>query len=70
MRPGGVVSTLLRSEEKWSPTGVTVVRGEVFVLEWRDASASQTEVRKAWTPRVRKIGRDGTVTTLATITRE
>ncbi len=67
---GGSASTILQTPAPWSPTGVTVFRGEVYVLEWQDVPLSQTEVREAWIPRVRKIGRDGKVTTLATISRE
>lgn len=68
--PGGVASTVLQAPAPWSPTGVTVFRGEVYVLEWQDVPLSQTEVREAWIPRVRKVGRDGKVTTLATVSRE
>jgi hypothetical protein len=69
LTPGGDVSTILQAPSPWSPTGVTVFGGEVFVLEWRDAPPSQTEVRRAWIPRVRKVGRDGKITTLATVSR-
>jgi len=68
--PKGGVSTVLQAPAPWSPTGVTVFRGEVYVLEWQDAPASQTEVRRAWIPRVRKVDREGKVTTLATVSRE
>jgi len=68
--PQGKVSTILQAPSPWSPTGVTVFGGEVYVLEWQDASPSQTEVRRAWIPRVRKVGRDGKITILATISRE
>lgn len=67
--PRAGAKVILESPEPWSPTGVTVFRGEVYVLEYRDAPPSQTEVRKAWIPRVRKIARDGTITTLATVSR-
>jgi len=67
--PQGKVSGILQSEGSWSPTGVTLFEGEVYVLEWSDSPASQTEVREAWVPRVRKIGRDGMITTLATVSR-
>ena len=68
--PRGDVSTILQAPSPWSPTGVAVFGGEVYVLEWQDAPPSQTEVRTAWIPRVRKVGRDGKITTLATISRE
>ena len=67
--PRGEVSTILQAPSPWSPTGVAVFRGDVYVLEWRDAPASKTEVRRAWIPRVRKIARDGKITTLATVSR-
>jgi len=70
IRPDGNISTVSRSEGRWSPTGVALFHGEVYVLEWRDAPASQTEVRKAWAPQIRRIGRDGSVTTLAAVARE
>ncbi len=68
--PSGGVSTILQAPSPWSPTGVAVFGGEVYVLEWQDAPASQAEVRRAWIPRVRKVGRDGKFTTLATVSRE
>jgi DNA-binding beta-propeller fold protein YncE len=67
--PRGAVSTVLETESPWSPTGVALYRGEIYVLEWRDSPPDQTEVRQAWVPRVRKIGRDGKVATLATVSR-
>ncbi|HMK25454.1 MAG TPA: SBBP repeat-containing protein [Chitinophagaceae bacterium] len=67
--PNGKVSTILQATGPWSPTGVTIFHGEVYVLEWSDAPPSETEVRKAWVPRVRKIGLDGKITTLATVSR-
>ena len=68
--PRGDVSTILQSSDPWSPTGVAVFSGEVYVLEWQDAPASLLETRRAWIPRVRKVGRDGKITTLATVSRE
>ncbi|HEX8068653.1 MAG TPA: SMP-30/gluconolactonase/LRE family protein [Pyrinomonadaceae bacterium] len=68
--PGGDVSTILQATSPWSPTGVALFGGEVYVLEWQDAPPAQAEVRRAWIPRVRKVGRDGKITTLATISRE
>lgn len=68
--PGGNVSTILQAPSPWSPTGVAVFGGEVYVLEWQDAPPTLLETRNAWIPRVRKVGRDGKITTLATISRE
>ena len=67
--PQGVVTTILTVPGSWAPTGVAVFHGEVYLLEWHDVHQSLEEERKAWTPRVRKIGRDGKVTILATISR-
>lgn len=67
--PQGAVSSILKTESPWSPTGMAVHHGEVYVLEWREPPAAQSEDRPAWVPRVRKIGRDGKVTTLATVAR-
>jgi hypothetical protein len=41
----------------------------VYVLEWREPPVAQLEDRPAWIPRIRKITRDGTVSTVATIDR-
>ena len=67
--PQGIISTLLQDPNPWTPTGVTVFNGEVYVLEWHDVAASDLEVRTAYIPRVRKIGIDGKITTLATVSR-
>lgn len=67
--PQGAVNTILQESSPWTPTGVTVFNGEVYVLEWHDVAASDLEVRTAYIPRVRKIGIDGKVTTLATVSR-
>jgi streptogramin lyase len=68
--PRGDVSTILQAPSPWSPTGVAVFGGEVYVLEWQDAPPLLLETRNAWIPRVRKVGRDGKITTLATVSRE
>jgi sugar lactone lactonase YvrE len=60
----GKVETVLKSERPWSPTGVAVSGEDVYVLEYTHAHANAD---KGWRPRVRKLGRDGKVTTLATI---
>jgi streptogramin lyase len=67
--PQGQVSTTLDSSSPWHPTGVALFNGEVYVLEWREPAASHLEDREHWIPRVRKIARDGTITTLATVSR-
>src|SRR5260370_36873277 len=60
----GKVETLLKAARPWSPTGVTVSGEDVYVLEYTNATAG---VDKGWRPRVPKIGRDGKVTTPATL---
>ena len=63
----GEASVVLKAEKPWTPTGVDVLDGEVYVLEYDDETP--TEGRN-WPPRVRKVGRDGKVTVLATVRRE
>jgi sugar lactone lactonase YvrE len=65
----GAVETVMRTSAPWTPTGVALFGDEVYVLEWHDVAPAQSEVREAWLPRVRKAGSDGTVTTLATVSR-
>lgn len=67
--PQGEVTTILQTTSFWTPTGVAVFHGEVYVLEWHDVTHENLEVRSAWIPRVRKIGLDGKITTLATVSR-
>lgn len=67
--PQGKVTTILQTTSPWTPTGVAVFHGEVYALEWHDVTPENLEVRSAWIPRVRKIGLDGKVTTLATVSR-
>ncbi len=63
--PDGKVTTILRATAPWSPTGVAVADGVVYVQEYDfpDAGPRQYEQR----PRVRKMGRDGQITTLAIV---
>ncbi|MBS4027403.1 MAG: hypothetical protein KGZ58_02100 [Ignavibacteriales bacterium] len=67
--PQGKVTTILQTTSPWTPTGVAVFHGVVYVLEWHDVTPENLEVRSAWIPRVRKIGIDGNVTTVATVSR-
>lgn len=67
--PQGQVTTLLDSPAPWQPTGVALHEGVVYVLEWREPAVERQEDRAAWLPRVRKIARDGAVSTLATVSR-
>jgi hypothetical protein len=63
--PAGKVESLLKAERPWSPTGIAVHDGDVYVLEYTHATEGSA---MGWLPRVRKIARDGTVTTLISIT--
>ncbi len=65
--PDGKIETVLKAERPWSPTGVAVHGGDVYVLEYTNANGAAVE---GWLPRVRRLGRDGKVTTLATISRQ
>lgn len=67
--PQGKITTILQATSPWTPTGVAIFHGEMYVLEWHDVTRENLEVRSAWIPRVRKIGPDGNVTTLATVSR-
>ena len=63
--PDGHVETVLKAEAPWSPTGVALQGGSIFVLEYTVIN-DQTH---SYLPRVRKLGRDGRVTTLTTFAR-
>jgi sugar lactone lactonase YvrE len=64
--PKGEVSVVLQAQSPWSPTGVTIHGGEVYVLEYDHTPVKGRE----WPPRVRKIARDGKVTTVVTVERK
>src|SRR5262245_12897635 len=61
--PDGKFETALNAERPWSPTGVAVHRGDVYVLEYTNANGSPKE---GWRPRVRKLRPNGIVTTMFT----
>jgi hypothetical protein len=58
----GVVKTILKVERPWSPTGVALWNGNIYILEYTNANGPATE---GWFPRVQKIAKDGSVTTIA-----
>jgi hypothetical protein len=62
--PKGQVETVLKAERPWSPTGVAIHDRDVYILEYTNANGPATE---GWRPRVRKLSRDGKISTLATI---
>jgi hypothetical protein len=53
----------LKAERPWSPTGVAVHGGNIYVLEYTNANGSPND---GWLPRVRRLGREGSVKTLFT----
>ena len=59
---GGKVETVLKAEPPWSPTGVALHGDAIFVLEYPNTNGAK---HADWVPRVRKVGRDGTTTSLA-----
>ena len=67
--PNGVVTMILQESTPWTPTGVAIFQGELYVLEWHDVTEENLEVRTAYMPRVRKIASDGNVSTIATVSR-
>jgi hypothetical protein len=64
--PEGEVKPVLKADAPWSPTGVAVRNGEVYVLEYDHTPAKDRE----WEPRVRKVSKDAAVTTLVHIRRD
>ena len=63
----GTVSPVLRATSPWSPTAIAVSGGDVFVLEYLHTASDN---RSEWIPRIRKISRSGTVSTLGGSTRK
>ena len=64
--PQGKAETILRCQKPWTPTGVDVLDGSVYVLEYDDETPAEG---RDWPPRVRKLSPDGKVSILATVTR-
>jgi hypothetical protein len=58
LSPDGHITTFLRAEGPWSPTGLALHDGDLYVAEWTNAHSEQHNYR----PRVRKVERDGQVT--------
>ena len=69
--PQGKTILALQATSPWSPTGVTIFRDELYVLEYSDMPPGwNPEDRKGWVPRVRKVERNGNVITVATVPRQ
>jgi hypothetical protein len=64
--PDNTVTTVLRTQGPWSPTGVSVLGNDVYVLEYFHTPGDN---RREWVPRVRKINPDGSAVIVATIDR-
>jgi sugar lactone lactonase YvrE len=62
--PDGQVTSILKAERPWSPTGVAVQGEDIYVLEYTNANGPSAE---GWHPRVRKLERDNSVTNLVTV---
>ena len=60
--PDGNLSTVLKSERPWTPTGVALYDGNIYVLEYTNANGPFTE---GWVPRVRKVDSKGNISVLA-----
>lgn len=60
--PAGQISTVIRAEESWFPTGVAVRGGELYILE-----EGHTPASRPTGTRVRKLSSDGKITVLATV---
>ncbi len=58
--PDRHVETVLKAEAPWSPTGVALKGGDLFVLEYTVVNDEAHD----YLPRIRRLGQDGKVTTL------
>ena len=59
----GQLSSLMKAEPPWSPTGLAFHDRELYVVEWTNALGDTHEYR----PRVRELGRDGSVRIVGTV---
>ncbi len=62
----GPIRTILKAERPWSPTAVALDGKDVYALEYLHTPGDD---RTQWVPRVRKLGADGSITTVATVAR-
>jgi hypothetical protein len=60
--PEGKLYTVLKSERPWTPTGVALHDGNIYLLEYTNANGPFTE---GWLPRVRKVDAKGNISILA-----
>ncbi len=64
--PQGKVSTVFQTQSPWSPTGVAVSGGDLYVLEYLHTPGDD---RRQWLPRIRKISPDGKTAIVGSIDR-
>jgi hypothetical protein len=64
--PDGRVVVLYQAKGAWSPTGVALFAGDLYVLEFLGTASDN---RQEMVPRIRIVRRDGTTSILATVTR-
>jgi YD repeat-containing protein len=62
--PDASVATVLKAESPWAPCGVAVRGEDLYVLEHINPNSATHE---DWPPRVRRVGKNGKVSTLATL---
>jgi len=74
LSPDGRITTVLSSRWPWVPVGVTTAASDVYVVERRGNPYGPSGLFQVSTledrlgsPRIRKVSRDGTVTTLAVV---
>jgi len=61
---GKQVTTVLKARKPWSPGGVAINNGNIYELEHFNPNSTEHE---AWQPRMRKIGNNERVSTMANI---
>jgi hypothetical protein len=59
----GKISTILKAEAPWSPSGLALKGEELYVAEWTNSTSETHNYR----PRVRRVGGDGKVTMLGEV---
>jgi sugar lactone lactonase YvrE len=64
--PDGHVETAIKAQAPWSPTGVALRGDDLFILEYNVIN----DAAHKYVPRVRRLGHDGKVATLATFAPE
>jgi hypothetical protein len=64
--PNGAVTTLMRTAAPWSPTAVTAFRDTLYVLEYLHTDSDD---RREWIARVRRVEPGGKMSIIATVKR-